>query len=163
MTQERLKELLHYDPETGMFTWKLKRTGGTKAGDIAGAASDRGYIKIKIGGKTYSANKLAWLYMTGSWPPIGMIVDHADLNTRNNAWANLRLGTQSQNSGNQKVRQNNKSGLKGVSRKGGRWVAQIQTNGTKKHLGYFGSKEDAHAAYIKAAKEYFGDFANDGT
>jgi len=91
-------------------------------------------------------------------------VDHIDGNGLNNTRANLRLATKAQNAANRGKQSNNTSGFKGVywNKHAGKWSAQIQVNGTSKHLGYYISKEAAYAAYCEAAEEYFGEFANSG-
>lgn len=89
LTAERARELLDYDPRTGEFRWKVWNGGGGKAvGDTAGTMTDPGYIKIRIEGQGYFAHRLAWLWMTGSWPERFII--HRDNDKANNAWANLR-------------------------------------------------------------------------
>lgn len=161
VTQERLKELLEYSPDTGLFYWRSDR-GGKRAGDLAGC-SKRAYVAISIDNRIYRAHHLAWLWMTGEWPT--PFVDHRDLNKHNNAWANLRLATKSQNQANTGLIQSNKSGVKGVSRYragesyGKPWQANIQKDGRRIHLGHFHSKEDAAEAYRAAAENIFGEFA----
>lgn len=159
LTQERLKELLSYDPETGLFTRLVGRSGpNARAGDIAGCDNGKGYIRIYVDGKPYKAHRLAWFYMTGEWVPE---VDHENTIKSDNRWDNLRKATRGQNRGNTRAYKNNTSGLKGVSfnKRTARWAAQIQKDGVKVGLGYYATAEDAHAAYVIAAKKYFGEFA----
>jgi HNH endonuclease/AP2 domain len=136
-----------------------KRTGGrAKAGSIAGSSGHhRGYRYIKIDGKLYASSRLAFLYMTGEWPQ--HFVDHIDRCRNNDKWDNLRPATRSQNTANRKGI--NRSGFKGVSWniKNREWVAQIQVNGIKRRLGGFDNPSDAHARYIEAAREAFGEYA----
>lgn len=161
LTQERLKELLSYDPLTGVFLW-LQDRGGKRAGDIAGCQK-RTYTVISVDDQIYRAHHLAWLYMTGERPH--PFIDHRDLNKHNNVWTNLRLATKSQNMANIGLIKSNVSGLKGVSRYrageayGKPWQASIAKDGKSKHLGHFATKEDAHAAYVTAAEHLFGQFA----
>lgn len=161
LTPERLKELLEYSPETGLFFWLVDR-GGKKAGEIAGCKK-RTYIVINVDDRSYRAHHLAWLYMTGEWPH--PFVDHRDLNKHNNSWSNLRLATKSQNMANVGRIKSNVSGLKGVSRYragesyGKPWQATIRLNRKTIHLGHFATKEAAHAAYVVAAEHLFGEFA----
>lgn len=161
LTQERLKELLSYDPLTGVFLWKVDR-GGKKAGDIAGCKK-RSYTMISIDDEIYRAHHLAWLYMKGNFPDL--FIDHRDLNKHNNIWTNLREATKSQNMANVGLIKSNKSGFKGVSRYsagercGKPWQASIQKDGKSKSLGQFATKEEAHAAYVAAAEQIFGEFA----
>jgi hypothetical protein len=100
LTAERLRELLHYDPDTGDFTWRTARKR-IPAGAIAGTV-ERGFRRITIGGgrhgPRYSAHRLAWLYMTGAWP--NGYLDHINRDPDDNRFANLRLATNSQNQAN---------------------------------------------------------------
>lgn len=161
LTQERLKELLRYSPETGLFYW-LQDRGGKRSGEEAGCRK-RTYILISVDDVVYRAHHLAWFYMTGEWPD--PFVDHRDLNKHNNIWTNLRLATKSQNMANVGLIKSNKSGLKGVSRYrageayGKPWQASIGKDGKSRHLGHFATKEEAHAAYVTAAENIFGEFA----
>lgn len=124
ITQERLKYLLYYQPETGHFIWKNITGKRAKIGDIAGHKS-KDYITIRIDKKLYHAQVLAFFYMTGKWPQYD--IDHKDLNKTNNIWENLREATRSQNGGNKTKYITNKSGIKGVSwsKRQNKWVAQI--------------------------------------
>jgi hypothetical protein len=154
ITAERLREALHYDPETGSFTWRINRRA-IRAGNAAGTKKSNGYIQIRIDQKTYLAHRLAWLYMTGDWPP--HTIDHSNTDVSDNRFRNLREATQSQNNGNANLTKKNTSGRKGVSWKKsrGKWVASIH----QKHIGIFENLDDAAKAYAKAAQEYFGEFA----
>jgi hypothetical protein len=157
LTRARLRELLHYDEDTGEFRW-LKRMNGTiRDGDIAGSLTEDGYRRIWVDGRLYRAHRLAWLYMTGERCP--SLIDHRDGDPSNNRWSNLRKATPSQSNANKRVPRNNMCGLKGVSRKGSGWRATIHKNGRKHYLGNFPTPQDAHAAYAKAARKLFGEFA----
>jgi hypothetical protein len=159
LTAERLRELLHYDPETGVFTW-IKITGTrVRVGDVAGSLTTNGYRRLAINGKSYKAHRLAWLYVTGGWPSADL--DHINGVPGDDRWANLRLATRAQNGANSRRAVNNKSGFKGVSwhAQNRKWVATIMVNGRNKHLGYFDDRAAAHEAYTIAAREYFGEFA----
>jgi hypothetical protein len=159
-TQEDLKRLFHYDPETGNFIRKVTKAGNAKAGMIAGAKSVRGGIIIRMfGNKDFRAHRLAWLYMTGEFPPDGLEIDHINCNPEDNRWCNLRLATKSQNKHNTRVRKNNTHGFKGVSFVNGRWMASIRLNWKRHYLGCFATPEQAAAAYAKAAHELHGEFA----
>jgi hypothetical protein len=155
LTQQRLKELLNYDPATGVFTW-LVGGHGVKVGDVAGADNGSGYIRFSVDGKRgRKAHRLAWLYMTGEWP-VGA-VDHRDLDKANNAWANLREATNSQNQANKTGR--NSTGFKGVYKDHNRFKAMISVNGKQIHLGNRSTPEEAHALYVAAANDIHGEFA----
>lgn len=83
-----LMRLLHYCPETGLFTWLVARGGNASNGACAGAVADNGYITIKALGRNYRAHELAWCYMNGAFPDRRVI--HRNGNTSDNRWANLR-------------------------------------------------------------------------
>lgn len=91
-------------------------------------------------------------------------IDHINCNGLDNRKINLRECTQSQNMSNCKKRIDNTSGYKGVSfhQKNKKWVAEIQSNKKRYYLGLFDSREDAHAAYVEAAKKYHKEFWNEG-
>lgn len=159
ITQKRLKELLRYDPETGAFTWLVSVASTVPAGSIAGTAHNRGYWQIAVDRKLYLAHRLAFLYMTGSFPPDE--VDHINRVRNDNRWSNLRPATAQENSTNQGLRQDNTSGHRGASwdcqrRK---WQAKGTRGGRQFHLGRFDSLEEA-AAVAKAWRENnLGEFA----
>jgi hypothetical protein len=151
LDQVTLKKLLHYDPETGIFTWLVARSNRVKVGDITGKPTTSAYGRIGIGDRKYRAHRLAWLYMTGEWPVFQ--IDHKDTNKMNNKWDNLRQATSVQNRGNVRVR--SKIGFKGVRKKGKRYAAHLGQT----YLGTFDTPEEASKAYEAAAKEYYGEFA----
>ncbi|MEJ0093319.1 MAG: HNH endonuclease [Methylocella sp.] len=161
LTHERLKEVLHYDPETGLWIWREKTAPKShiQVGDEAGDIQSNGYVRIQIDGLRYLAHRLAVFYMTGRWPEHQ--VDHWDLNKSNNRWSNLREATNGQNMANTSLRRDSSSSFKGVSRHSDdrKWWARIQVRGRRIYLGCFDTREDAHAAYIAAAAEHFGEYA----
>ena len=159
ISAERLREILHYDPETGVFTWNISTNNFVKIGSVAGSPDDKGYLLIQIDGRRHKAHRLAWLYETGKWPRD--MIDHVNGISSDNRFANLREATRSENMCNKGPPANNRTGLKGVRWRSEhrRWQAQIGVNGQKKHLGYFSTPEEAHAAYAAAAKAFHGDFA----
>jgi hypothetical protein len=158
ITAERLRELLHYDPETGVFTWRLPRRG-VRAGYEAGASRSDGYRRIQVDGRVIYAHRLAWPYMTGEWPDAE--IDHINGDPSDNRIVNLRPATRSQNSANGRKPSDNTSGLKGVSwhARGRKWRAQIVVNGKCRHLGLFDCPAAAHAAYLAATEKFFGEYA----
>lgn len=158
LTAERLKQLVHYDPETGVFTAAQPR-GGIKAGWRLGTTTGKGYRSIMIDGRCYRGNRLAWFYMTGEWPP--SLVDHADRDRLNDRWSNLRLANNSQNGINAKPPTNNTSGVTGVSwvKRNSRWLAYITVNYRRVYVGMFADIESAIAARRAAELHHFGDFA----
>lgn len=153
LTQDYLKSQLHYDPESGVFTRRVARHG-CRAGDVVGGLNTAGYVVIQIDRKIYQASRLAFLYMTGAFPPYH--ADHIDGNPRNNGWANLRAVTAAENSRNQKTPRHNTSGHVGVGwdSKKGRWLAQIMVDHKTKKLGRFKNIEDAIAARKAAEAKY---------
>lgn len=154
----RLRDLLNYDPETGVFTWAYSRTG-CRAGDRCGRIQYTGYREIGIDYGLYRENMIAWTYMTGEWPDRD--VDHINRIRDDNRWCNLRLATRTQNSGNEGLRSNNTSGYKGVTLdvQSGLWRAQIRMAGKKVNLGRFATKEEAAKAHDHAAIKAFGEYA----
>ena len=157
LTAERLREVLRYDPDTGVFTWRA--TAGRKNLVAGTIRKQDGHRKIGLLRGQYLAHRLAWLYMTGEWP--AGEVDHRDCNPDNNAWINLRLADKHQNGCNRGPKRNNSTGLKGVvfHKKIGRYAGRIQVKGKQYHLGCFATAEEAHAAYCDAAVKYHGEFA----
>ncbi|KAA0995497.1 HNH endonuclease [Pseudomonas sp. ANT_J12] len=152
-----LREMIAYDPLTGLFTWKVDHCR-RQAGDPAGSKKPDGYIYLKLLGQTYGAHRVAWMLVTGDWPVVA--VDHRDGVRSNNEWENLRLATRAQNSAN--VPPRGASGLKGATfnKREQRWKAQICIRGKQTCLGTFHTAEQAHAAYIAAADRYQGQFAH---
>lgn len=149
---KRLREIIHYDPETGLFTWRVFRRGSAKAGSPAGKPTNKGRISFMLDGVFYLAHRLAWLYVHGTWPADQ--IDHIDGDPTNNRISNLREATQSQNQQNKhRPNRTNKSGCLGVqSRKNGKFVAEIQIEKRRVYLGIFENLDDADAAVIEARK-----------
>jgi hypothetical protein len=177
LTQERLKELLHYDPETGDWTWKVQLSNaaliGSSAGSIycqLGRTKTHSILRIRIGRKNYLAHRLAFLYMLGRWP-IGE-VDHKNRNPMDFSWKNLREGaSRSQQGANKSKRSGTSSRYKGVHLERPRkwkpiesqhdqvWRACIQVNGKMISLGSYANEDEAGRAYNVAAIRYFGEYA----
>lgn len=157
----RLKEALLYKPETGKWRWIIN-ISHCRVGSRAGHRRKRGYNIIRIDGKDYLSHRLAWFYMTGRWPKEQ--IDHINGDPSDNRWDNLREATGFQNHANSRKPITNTSGLKGVSwsKESKKWQAQIKSHCKSTHLGFFDSKEEAHAAYVTAAKVQHGAFANAG-
>ncbi|BCQ23123.1 HNH endonuclease [Caballeronia sp. NK8] len=158
ITLERLKQILSYEPDTGLFRWKVYRNAKVGVGDIAGTISAKGYAMIGTGGRLYQAHRLAWFYMTGAWPDHE--IDHRNHIKTDNRFENLRQATKTDNNRNRRFKRN-RSGFKGVAfnPRLKKWNAQIWYDGKQKHLGVFDRPEDAHEAYRAAAKEIHGEFA----
>lgn len=146
LTQDSLKQILIYNPDTGIFNWKV---GGKKKSVIrpAGTKHSKGYIVISIMGRRFFAHRLAWLYVTGDWPKNQ--IDHRNGERDANHFGNLRDVTHSENQQNQRVARGvNKSGLLGVSKNGKKWRASIWLDSKVILLGQFNTPELAHIAYI---------------
>lgn len=161
--QEHLKEILGYNPETGAFTWKWRndisvfqnrRWANKKAG-----TKNRKGIKIWTNDGQYAAHRIAWVYVYGDGLSLDMQVDHANGDPFDNRIENLRLATHGQNCTNCKAR--NRDLPKGVYKynKSGMFRAAIGVNKKVLELGIFLNIQEAHAAYMKAAKIYKGEFA----
>ena len=157
---EHLKQILHYNPKTGIWTWLIEFNNGIKVGDVAGGLIGSGYIQIAIGKTPYKAHRLAWFYMTGKWPKVD--IDHRDLNRSNNKWGNLREATRNQNMHNRKLDAKNTTGFKGVAWHVNHQVfyARIAINGKRIWLGCFNTSEEASEAYLQASKKLHKEFAN---
>jgi hypothetical protein len=156
--QKRLREALAYSPDTGAWTRLVDGRWGKVVQRKAGYLNKQGYVIILFDGKNRRASRLAWLYMTGSWPKRDL--DHVNGIKSDNRWNNLRLATRTQNIANGRIRKDNTSGFKGVSfRKLDRkWVPQLRFRGKSKYLGCFDTPEKAYAAYVSAARETFGEY-----
>lgn len=157
LTRERLLELLHYDQNTGIFTWRVNRGGrkAARAGSVAGHTRPDGYFEICVDRNRVLAHRLAWFYVHGRWP--AEQIDHMNGIRLDNRLSNLREATQSQNNANRPP----VSGLKGVyfHKRAGRWAAQIKQDGEVTYLGLHDTPQQAHAAYCEAAERLFGEFA----
>ncbi|MBB4235066.1 HNH endonuclease [Rhizobium esperanzae] len=158
ITTEQLREILHYDPDTGIFTWAKKTSNKVVVGRHAGAINLSGYIVIGIGGKLLYAHRLAFTWMGEETPDT---VDHADGDRLNNRWSNLRPATDQQNVLNAKLASNSTSGFKGVSwhKKAQKWSAQIYLDGKSRYLGLYTDPKKAHDAYMRAANSIQPEFA----
>ncbi len=158
LTQATLKELLNYDPITGIFTWVKPINNRYKIGDIAGSKDAKGYIVIGVNKKQHKAHRLAWLYMMGEWPT--KFIDHINGVRDCNIFDNLRGCTNQQNLYNVGVRRNNTSGHKGVCwhKKSSKWVAQAMLSGKHYHLGLFATPEQANEVRQAFIKHHHGEF-----
>ena len=153
ISQKELKEFLVYCPDTGIFTWAKSRRGVNKD-DIAGTLSDQGYIKIALMYKKYRAHHLAFLYMTGSFPPNQ--VDHINRIRDDNRWNNLRLATAKINARNRGKAKNNKSSTTGVNWCNTYQKWRVTIGKTPTHVGYF--KTQFSAVYARHYAELLGGY-----
>lgn len=170
-TPEVVRELLDYDPDTGILIWKIRdakwfekgrncpqwnaRYAGRRAGKVWTLA--KGYRNRQIGifGKNYYEHRIVWMWMTDE--PIPEHIDHINRDATDNRWRNLRSATAQTNNLNLSMRSNNKSGITGVSwnKAVGRWHARCSVNGKLHHVGYFDEIDDAAKA-IAAHRESVG-------
>lgn len=150
LTQARLKELLHYDPETGVFTWAAKAGSARPGRPASGFTNKYGYKLIRIGRQGYAQHRLAWLYMVGEWPEAQ--VDHVNGQRSDNRWQNLREATDAQNRQNMAKKTGTKSTLQGVTwyPRDRCWMSRITVNYRAHFLGYYQTEAEAHQAYLAA-------------
>lgn len=135
LTQERLKHLLHYDLETGLWTWNNPNPrSGREAGELAGGMTTGGYWRVVVDCQTYRSGRLAWFYMTGEWPTYE--IDHIDHDRCNDRWANLRSVDQLQN-----LRNRDFGALRGIACCG----RKLQVSVCGQYLGLFDRLEEAFA------------------
>lgn len=161
LTAERLRNLISYDSETGIFNWNSTGKGRRKD-RCAGSSDGKGYLEICIDYQSYRAHRLAWLYVHGEWPE--QQIDHINGNKKDNRISNLRTATNAQNAYNTKIRSNNTSGYKGVTlfKPTGKYAAKLRIPGKIINLGYFDTAKEAAEEYSKASKKYHGEFSNTG-
>ena len=172
ISAEYARQLLDYDPEAGVLTWKArtpdmfddgkKRNAEQKchcwnnkhAGKVAGGLHPRGYLTIAIEGVRYAQHRICWLIETGNWPQDAL--DHQNGVRSNNRFKELREATDAQNQQNQKRRVDNTSGFRGVSwnKNASKWSAYINVGGIRKYLGLYPDKETAYAAYLVAKSRF---------
>lgn len=175
LDQEMLKSILHYDRETGDFTWLRRdrsffkteqrwkawntRYAGKAAGYKWSPDGKTTYRVIRIFDWPFAAHRLAFLYENGKWP--NDVVDHADRDGLNNSWGNLREATRSENAANTGAMRSNAIGVRGVSAvpKTNRYRANMRINGRQTSLGHFDTIEAASAAYRCVARILHGEFA----
>ncbi len=151
LSAESLRELLHYDLETGLFTRIGKAGRKGKIGAAVGWEDKDGYIQVGVLCRNYRAHRLAWLYVTGDWPRED--VDHINGIRGDNRWSNLRAVTRAVNMQNvRRARKDSSIGLIGVEKNGGGYSARIKTSTERLYLGFFDTPEEAHAAYLDAKR-----------
>ena len=147
LTAARLRELLSYDPLTGLFTRIGTASGNGVKGQQPGCTKD-GYTVIRIDRRLYRAHRLAWLYVHGEFPT--QFIDHINGDRSDNRISNLRdVGRQTNNENRRAASPSSKSGLLGVSPKRDKWVAQISAGNKNHRIGSFDTAEEAHAAYVQ--------------
>jgi len=154
ITQDRLKELFHYNEVTGIFT---RKTHGKR--DITHVDSN-GYISGFIDGKKRRVHRMAWIYSHGECA-LGMEVDHINRDKTDNRISNLRVATKSQNQTNSPKQLSNKSGRKGVCwhKASGKWISQISYAGKVIYLGLYKTIDEAYVVYCKENTKLNGEYA----
>lgn len=153
LSAARLRELLNYEPATGVFTWKVSKGTRARPGDITGTLHPTTfYLVIGIDGKLFQAHRLAWLYVHGKWPDAD--IDHRNGDRTDNRIANLRDVSRRINTENRRKSQG-KSALMGVHwnpRIG--WFSRIKSKGKVFYLGCHPTEQAAHEAYVKAKRSF---------
>lgn len=149
LTQERVRELFDYNPETGIVTRKTDAGGGTRVGDIVGTSKNSwGHLRVSIDGKRYFLHRVVWLWVYG-YMPEGLI-DHINRKGWDNRIVNLREESDLCNARNASLRPDNKTGIKGVHfhNKTAKWLARVAINGEEKYLGVFSDFTEAVATRL---------------
>jgi len=157
LTQDYLKSLLHYNPETGEWKWLIRKAVCVSEKKQAGGICDVYGIKrrkIGIDHKVYTAARLAFLYMLGRWP-MG-VVDHFDGNGLNDKWENLREVSQHDNMKNVLTHRDLPMGV--YQWKNGKYYSRIMLDGKSECLGTFETMEEARDIYISRRHELMGKY-----
>lgn len=146
-TIKDIRQCFSYDPASGEIRW-LRCCHVSRIGSIAGwVGGNHPYRHISISGE-YSllAHHVAWAIHFGRWPKS---IDHINGDGTDNRLCNLRECDQKTNSQNiRKAKVNSLTQVLGVwKHPNGRFRATICIDGKSKHIGYFSTPEDAHAAY----------------
>ena len=158
LTAERLREVLAYDAETGVFTWRDNRGSRAPAGSVAGNVShQRGYRQIRVDYNRYLAHRLAWLYVYGEWPAAQ--IDHINGQTEDNRIVNLRPATQRQNCLNSATRSHNEFGHRNIRKKGGKFEVMFSSGKKRVFHKSCSTLEDAIALRDVMARRLHGEFA----
>lgn len=159
LTQELVRSLFDYNPETGVFVWRVNRGSNKLKGKQTGYVDpSHGYVKLRVNDKGYYAHHVAWVYVTGHWQTG---IDHINGDRADNRFANLRVATHAQNLANRAhLNSNNTTGFRGVTLHKDRYKAAIMVKGKRIHLGVFNSAIEASNAFAEAARKHFGDFAS---
>ena len=157
ITVERLKEVLEYMPESGLFYWKKPPGNHARLYLSTAGSITTGYVLIRIDGQKYKAHRLAWLYSHGEWPSSD--IDHKNGCPLDNRISNLRVATCSQNQAN-KRRRIGKPLQKGIRKlPSGKFNARITVSGETLNIGSYKSVDEAAMAYAYAARFYYSDFS----
>ena len=176
VSPDLLRQLLDYDPETGVLTWRARTPDMFKdgnigrsancsawnsryAGTVAGSPDYEGYILISILGKTYRASRVSFAIVNGYWPKDE--IDHKDCASSDDRFCNLREATRAQNASNRRTPKNNTSGYKGVTfhKHHRKYLAQIGHRGLNIYLGLFDAAEEAAERRAEESARLHGEFA----
>ena len=169
ITHERVTDSLSYDPNTGYIVWKNREwmhpsTNSRTRGKRAGSVLKKGRYTLRevtVEGVRFREHILIWFYVTGEYPPEGMVIDHKNRDATDNRWENLQLIPRKKNALNVSKSVKNTSGHTGVYRSGGRWRAVVTKDRKKHHLGYFDDAKSAAIA-VRAFKDENGFSAGSG-
>jgi hypothetical protein len=156
LTQARLKDLLDYNQDTGIFTYRKKISDKIVVGAIAGTTNDQGYRIIMINYQRYRSHRLAWLYLYGNFP--NGEIDHINGIPSDNRASNLREATRAQQSFNTKPHKNTATGYKGVSKNGKGFSAEAKIGKARHRLGTYKTALDAAIAYKNFTEIAHGQF-----
>lgn len=155
LTADELRAAVSYDPETGVFTWRNPASRRVRSGSPAGSVTGYGYLSIRINKRAYLAHRLAWLYVHGNWP--ASEIDHVNGIRTDNRIVNLRDVPGNVNRQNvRRPKRTCKSGVLGVvwSERYQKWEAKLTVNHKNRYIGRFDDKQEAHAAYLQAKREF---------
>lgn len=137
---ERIREMLHYCPETGALTWRISRGNQIYAGGTAGTTNAYGYRVVVLDRKFFMVHRLAFMFMLGRMPLHGLDVDHIDRNRSNNSWANLREVSRAKNLRNMTAPEHKPPN---VNRRGNRWQVTFSVENKTKYFGMYPTIEEA--------------------
>lgn len=169
-----VRECFEYSPDTGELVWRRRPLHHFKsprgewqwnaryAGTVAGSTHSGGYVQVVVNKKKLFAHRIAWVFISGSWPTDE--IDHINGDKSDNRKDNLRAATHSENGRNKKISSRNTSGAKGVHwfDRTQKWSAHLNIGGRQTTLGYFDTIAEA-AESVRAAREiHHGAFANHG-
>lgn len=155
ITQERLIKLFNY--RDGNLYWAISPNPKIKIGLITGqSVNSDGRKTVCINKKRYLLSRIIFLHQKGYLPEF---VDHIDGNKTNNCIENLRPANYVQNNRNACLRKDNKTGIKGVTRKSNKWYVQLRCDEKRKSFGYYDDIELAELVAIEARNKFHSDFA----